>query len=314
MKKIVAVIVTFNRIDKLKITVQKSLSEDFEKVIIVNNNSTDGTKEYLDSLNNERLIIKHLDENIGGAGGFHIGFDIAINQTSADWLLCYDDDAYPQEGAVEKFKSLELDGVSSVAGAVYLPNGEISVMNKVRFNPFKDHKSFFNTFMRGESIYVQEEVYKEEITLDIDASTFVGFFIRIEIIQKIGLPRKELFIYADDLIYTLTMTQKGYRHLFVSALKFTHDCSTLINEQDIYDPIWKVYYTYRNRIEMYRASSKWLYLPITLIQMPFWYNKNKFYENPQLFKKLFFLAVQDGLRRDFSKKLDDIVKIVDKNS
>ena len=308
--KIIAIIVTFNRLNKLKQTITKSLQEDLENIIIVNNNSTDGTNEYLNSLKNDRLIIKHLDENIGGAGGFHVGFDIAIHQTSADWLLCYDDDAYPQEGAIEKFQNFKLDGVSSVAGAVYLPNGEISVMNKVRFNPFKSIKSFFNTFVRGKSIYVHEEVYQEEITLDIDASTFVGFFIKVDIVRKIALPRTELFIYADDLIYTLGLTSSGYRHLFIPSIKFTHDCNTLINEKDVYDPIWKVYYTYRNRIEMYRISSRWLYLPITFLQIISWKRKKKYYKNKELYLTLLQMAIWDALKNDFSKSHSDILEIV----
>lgn len=310
-----AVIVTFNRLAKLKQTIKKSLQEDLEKIIIVNNNSTDGTREYLDSLNEERLIIKHLDENIGGAGGFNVGFEIAIDSTDTEWIVCYDDDAYPAKNAISNFKALELNNdISAIAASVYLPSGEISTMNKVRFNPFGSLQRFYKTFIKRESIYLDERYYSDNEIIDIDASTFVGFFIRKRVIEEIGLPRKELFIYADDLIYTLGMTQEGYRLLFDPSLRFIHDCDTLVNEQDVYDPIWKVYYTYRNRIEMYHVSSKWLYLPITLMQIPFWYNKNKHYENPELFKKLFSLAIRDGLKRDFSKKLDDILKIVNDSS
>ena len=308
----VAIIVTFNRLEKLKLTISKSLESDVEHIVVVNNNSSDGTQKYLDDLDNDRLIIKHLDQNIGGAGGFHVGFEIAVNVTEADWLVCYDDDAYPDEGMIEKFKGLELDNnIGGVAAAVYLPNGDISVMNKVRYNPFKTMKSFFNTFVKRESIYVAEEAYKEEKSLDIDASTFVGFFVRTEVVRKVGLPRTELFIYADDLIYTLGLTMAGYRHLFVPSITFTHDCTTLVNEKDIYDPIWKVYYTYRNRIEMYRVSSSWLYLPITLLQIVPWMRKKKYYQNKSLYLKLLKTAIIDAFKSNFTKSHSDILEIVE---
>jgi GT2 family glycosyltransferase len=309
---LIAIIVTFNRLDKLELTIQKSLEECFDKIIIVNNNSTDSTKEYLDSLDNNRLIVKHLNKNLGGAGGFNVGFDIALNETDADWIVCYDDDACPDVGMIEKFKTLELEEtISSVAAAVYLPNGDVSVMNKVRFNPFKSVQSFVNTFVKRESIYVSEEVYRGNSILEIDASTFVGFFIRTDVVRKMGLPRTELFIYADDLIYTLGLTMSGYKHLFVPSITFTHDCTTLVNANDVYDPIWKVYYTYRNRIEMYRVSSKWLYLPITLLQIIPWRRKKKYYQNQELYLILLKMAIVDALKSDFTKSHTDILKIVE---
>jgi GT2 family glycosyltransferase len=308
--QVTAIIVTFNRLEKLKLTIQRSMGESFDKIIIVNNNSSDGTQEYLDSLKNNQLIIRHLDNNIGGAGGFHVGFEVALEKTSADWIVCYDDDSYPQKGTIDKFRNLKLDGISAIAAAVYLPNGDISVMNKVRFNPFRSIRSFFDTFIKRIPIYVSEEVYKKELPCQIDASTFVGFFVRADVVRQIGLPRTELFIYADDLIYTLGMTSKGHKHMFIPSVKFTHDCTTLVNENDVYDPIWKVYYTYRNRIEMYRVSSRWLYLPITLLQINSWIRQKKYYENQELYLRLLKTAIIDALKRDFTKSHSDILEIV----
>lgn len=311
--KIVAIIVTFNRLEKLKLTISKSLESDVEQIVIVNNNSQDGTKEYLNSLTHERLIVKHLETNIGGAGGFNVGFDCAVNELGADWIICYDDDAYPQDNTIEKFRKLVLDeDVASLAASVFLANGSVSIMNKVRINPLKNIKNFVNTFIKRESIYIDESLYNSQDMIEIDSSTFVGFFMRADVIKKVGLPRKELFIYADDLIYTLGITMHGYRHLFVPALKFTHDCGTLIDNQDVYNPIWKVYYTYRNRIEMYRVSSKWLYLPIVLLQITPWIRKKRFYEDSKLYIQLLRVAIVDGLKGDFSKTHTDILEIVNR--
>ena len=62
--KIASVVVTYNRFDKLKLTVEKTLDEDVDFFIIVNNASTDGTKEWLDTLTDCRLKVIHLDEEI----------------------------------------------------------------------------------------------------------------------------------------------------------------------------------------------------------------------------------------------------------
>lgn len=311
-KSIAAVIVTYNRLDKLKITVEKSLQESLDHIFIINNNSTDGTKEWLERLGNERITSLHLKENIGGAGGFHEGLKAALELQDIDWIVCFDDDSYPQSGMIEKFKHKNYDdSIGAVAASVYLPDGSISVMNRVRINPFKNFSLFVDTFIKRESIYISNEEYMKEADISVDASTFVGFFVRTDIVRKVGLPRKELFIYADDLIYTLQMTMAGYRLLFAPGVKFTHDCTTLVNEKDIYNPIWKVYFTYRNRIEMYRVSSQWLYLLITMLQIPGWYSKSKYYQNKKIYKKLLGMAITDALKKDFSKKLSDIIKSID---
>ncbi len=309
---IVAVIVTFNRLEKLKLTIEKTLQEGFESIIVVNNHSSDGTQKYLDSLNN-KLIVKHLNSNVGGAGGFNVGFDIALKETMSDWVVCFDDDAYPKKGAINKFKQLALDeDVGAVASAVFLPDSTISIMNRVRNNPFKKLGTLFRVLTKKESMYISDESYLSSNNIEIDASTFVGFFIRTELVKKIGLPRKELFIYADDLIYTLNLTSLGHKLLFAPSVQFIHDCDTLVNNKDVYHPLWKVYYTYRNRIEMYRVSSKFLYLPITLLQTIPWGIKSKYYDNKKLYLKLLFLAIRDALMKDFSKTHEEVLAIVKK--
>lgn len=311
--KITAIILTCNRLEKLKLAIEKSLKEDFDNIIIINNNSSDGTQEYLYTLNNCKILIKHLDHNTGSAGGYNAGFEVALRETNADWIVSFDDDAYPQEGAINKFRELEIDDeIGAIASAVFLPDNSISVMNRVRINPFKKIETLFKVLTKKESMYICDKAYNSSVNSYIDASTSVGFFIRTKLAKKIDLLREELFIYTDDLIFTLSLTSQGHRLLFVPSVKFTHDCQTLINNKDVYHPMWKVYYTYRNRIEMYRVSSKWLYLPVTFLQVVPWLMKSKYYDNKKLFFILLSLAIRDGLLQNFSKSHNEILAIVER--
>ena len=83
--KIGAVVVTYNRLDKLK----KAL-ESFEKqlylpayVIVADNASTDGTAQYLRQWQKEdagfEKIILTMESNMGGSGGFYVGIKRAIS-------------------------------------------------------------------------------------------------------------------------------------------------------------------------------------------------------------------------------------------
>ena len=105
--KIGAVVVTYNRLDKLK----KAL-ESFEKqlylpayVIVADNASTDGTAQYLRQWQKEdagfKKIILTMESNMGGSGGFYAGIKRAMEQ-EADWIWVSDDDAYLKDDALKQ--------------------------------------------------------------------------------------------------------------------------------------------------------------------------------------------------------------------
>ena len=315
-RSVVAVIVTFNRLEALKLTIENTLKHAFYKVVVVNNVSTDGTGEWLDSLDEDRLIIIHSEKNQGGAGGFHQGFRYAAKHLpKADWLLCYDDDAYPEKGALKTFQAMDIPAdVGSVAGAVYLPTGQISEMNRPSKNPFWHLNEFISATIKGRhGFHVNDVCYKLKEPMEVDASSFVGFFLRLSLIREghIGLPRSELFIYADDIIYVLELRKAGFRHLFLPTLEFFHDCQTLVEQRDVYHPLWKVYYTFRNRLEMYRIASGIFYPLILLIKIPkcFWTAWHYQPGERKQFLKITVKAVWDGVRRNYSKTHEQVVAI-----
>ena len=105
--KIGIVLVTFNRLDKLKIALQhyKNQTYPFEYILIVDNHSTDGTADFLKKWLHEKEAFQKycvtLDTNTGGAGGFYTGMKKALS-LNADWIWLSDDDAYPRPDAFEK--------------------------------------------------------------------------------------------------------------------------------------------------------------------------------------------------------------------
>ena len=76
MEKVIAVVVTYNRLELLQRVVEslKKQSRKLTEILVVNNGSTDGTKEWLDG--QEGLTVIH-QENVGGSGGFCRGIQEA---------------------------------------------------------------------------------------------------------------------------------------------------------------------------------------------------------------------------------------------
>ena len=312
-RSVAAVIVTYNRLDKLKATVERTLSLPFTHVVVVNNASTDGTAEWLDSLTDARLHRIHESENRGGAGGFARGFDEAARRTSAEWLVCFDDDAYPATDALAAFSQLSLGAdVGGVAAAVYLPSGAISVMNRPGVNAFRSVSLLWKALRRRSNRFgVADAAYQSAASSDVSYSSFVGLFVRCDLVRGVlGLPRAELFIYGDDTLFTLGIGRSGYRLLFAPAVRFVHDCETLLQQRRVYQPLWKAYYTVRNGLIFYRQLSGAYFYPLMLpILLLSWLGPARHYPDRKRFLRLAWVAIRDGLRGDFSRSHREIVHL-----
>ena len=101
---IIAVIVTYNRLNLLKRAVAAVLDQTCkpDHLIIVDNCSSDGTRPWLTQLESSRndVMICMLDSNQGGAGGFSHGIREAY-EAGADWIWVMDDDTIPEPDALE---------------------------------------------------------------------------------------------------------------------------------------------------------------------------------------------------------------------
>lgn len=240
MSKITAVVVTFNRLKLLQrvIASLQKQSVHIHDIIIVNNGSTDGTKEWLDKQN--KLHIIH-QENVEGSGGFYRGIQEA-SKTECDWIWCMDDDVFPSEHCLENLLIYaSKDNKIGIACPHRLMSGktftgEAKTLNLS--NPFKD--------MHDNGL-MPEDVEANE-TVDIVGMAFEGPLIKKEVVEKIGLPNKELFILYDDTDYSYRTILEGYRVIVVrDALMDKYDFQSQSSyREDKIKNKWKLAYHVRN--------------------------------------------------------------------
>ena len=301
-----AVIVTHNRCQKLQHTLAATLAQPFSAIIVVDNASTDGTRAWLAGQHDPRLHLILSEQNSGGAGGFAQGMIAALNY-DPDWLVCYDDDAYPAPDALQQFTALDLGNTDSAAAAVYYPDGRLCEMNRPSYNPFWHPRKLLRTALgvftgraRG-AFHVTDSAYQSAEALPIDSSSFVGFFVRADWVRRLPLPEPGLFIYGDDVLYTLNLSKHGARHRFLPTVRFIHDCSTFQTARRGYHPLWKAYFTYRNGLLIYRmAAGVWFY-PVALLKALLWLAAVRHYRNKRRYLRLWWQAVRDGIRQDLSR-------------
>lgn len=235
--KYAVVVVTYNRLALLKECIEhisNQTNKQFDNVIIVNNASTDATKDFLENIVNEKINIIHLNENIGGAGGFYEGMKKAY-ELDVDWILLIDDDAILEYNFLSNMNQfIERDENRTLAyGCKVLTNNELYTGHRLI-------KKFKNLFLLEK---VKENEYKKPY-FDCDSATFCGLLLSKEIIQKCGLPIKDYFIWADDTEYC-TRIEKYSKIRNINSAVLNHKTNGTFATFS-----WKKYYGARNQVHM----------------------------------------------------------------
>ncbi len=240
--KYAIVIVTYNREQMLLECVNNAFNQTIrpDSIIIINNASTDGTKDYLKYLQKQSNLyhIVDLPQNIGGAGGFAKGIEYAL-QKNIDCILLIDDDAMIALDYMERILQLrhQYPQYKAFAGTV-ITDGNIETSHRRNM-----------TRVGLMSKNCKEQSYVQPWFL-CDIASFCGMVVDSGMVRQIGLPHAEYFIWYDDTEYSLRIHQ--YSQFFVvTKAKLIHKT---IGEPKTYPRRynWKEYYAVRNRLLMVR--------------------------------------------------------------
>ncbi len=250
---IYAVVVTFNRVNLLKkaIDALKSQTHKLDKILIVNNASTDDTASFLQSISNDSQVqIENLESNIGGAGGFNIGLRRSI-EGGADWVWMMDDDTEPTPQALEKLLSCrDLDSqIGFLSSRVLWKNGDTHLMNVPGIRQ--------DVWLNG--VFYPFDKYINQRAFPIWCASFVSYMVKTEVVKQVGLPIKEFFIWLDDYEFTTRINQAGYFGLYVHDSVVIHqteknEAANIANAAQ--SQAWKFFYEMRNRMYFERINSK----------------------------------------------------------
>lgn len=245
-----AVVVTCNRLTLLKECVEALLNQTYTltHIVIVNNNSTDGTSEWLDTLKSNPLfhIIK-LDENIGGAGGFSLGVKTStLLGCDYSWLM--DDDTIPTPTALENLMIVtdHDDNVGFIGSHVNWTDGKPHQMNRcaiVKNQNGTDGKHVFSNF----TVYEAKH------------ASFVSVLVSSTAVHKVGLPIKEFFIWCDDIEYTQRIYDNGFHCFYAPSSIVVHKSQTNYFPSVDKAPAsmaWRFFYQARNTSYLKRKKTR----------------------------------------------------------
>lgn len=259
--KIGAVIVTFNRLEKLKKALACYDAQTFKPhfILVVDNCSTDGTEAFLSEwekarseskadVENQRHVV-NTGQNVGGSGGFYLGMQRAI-EMGVEWVWVADDDAYPRPDAMERlseyYEALPIEEKSqivAVCSAVYN-------QGKIHF-AHRNHVT--TTFLKVKIQNSNEEEY-DKTAFEFNMFSYVGSCIKSSALEEVGLDEKDYFIYRDDQEHSLRLNKVG-KLICVPKSIVDHDTPPF-DENEIN---WGKFYFKRNMLLMLRKNFPFRY-------------------------------------------------------
>lgn len=230
MTAVCAVVLTYNRRELLDecLAAISAQTHKCDRIIVIDNASTDGTFEMLAIKWSERVQVHALPKNIGAAGGFNMGMRMA-HRTGADAIWVMDDDVIPEPDALERLvvanRLLEQREISApfVISTARTPRGHVTNVPDIDRG-------------RNSLSYHRWPELLEHRMIPVRRATFVSILLPRITLDRHGLPIADMFIWGEDTEFTLRMTrqQPGYivgdsRAVHVRAMDGNLDIRTEAN-------------------------------------------------------------------------------------
>jgi rhamnopyranosyl-N-acetylglucosaminyl-diphospho-decaprenol beta-1,3/1,4-galactofuranosyltransferase len=284
--RVAAIIITRDRIADLKRCVDAVAAQTFPiaATVVVDNASSDGTRDWLDEQENVTAI--HQGDE-GAAGAMYTGIGYAFEQGfDAMWLL--DDDALPEPNALERLVAAPANDGSNVVGSVVVSVADPEVLS-FPVPKVSTYSSFFD--------------YHRELTDRVadlrDGSDELGYawamftnsiLLPRDVVANIGLPKREFYMGGEEVEYLYRVRSHGYGTYLVLDSICRHPRR---DSRGI--PRWRELSTARNMVYVHRRYRRWFLLR----------TMRRFLVYAVTGRWALLRALWDGVRGDFSRRYVD---------
>jgi GT2 family glycosyltransferase len=185
------------------------------EIIIVDNDSKDGTVEWLSTTHYPLLTIPNANN------GFSHGNNLGIKQANGKYILLLNPDTKLEKDTLQMMLDfMESHQDVGISGCkIIKPDGSLDLAARRRFpNPVNSFKRLF--LLNNKDYNYLDKDENEEMEVD----SLVGAFmlIRKSVIDKIGVLDETFFMYGEDLDYCWRAKEAGFKVWYYPKTFITH--------------------------------------------------------------------------------------------
>ena len=211
---VASVTVAYNGADFLARQMEALLrqSRPLQEIIVVDNASSDDTSSFV-AERYPQVTLLRMRENLGVGAGLAAGLKYAALDKRHDWVWTFDQDSVPNDDALETL----IGGIESLGDV----DGDVGIAAAMPF-----HKEtgicyppllWRDGYMEAPAEQVAQPIWFADLVISS------GCMVRREVVEKVGLPRTDLFIYFVDFEYCLRVRSHAYKIAVVTRSRFAHE-------------------------------------------------------------------------------------------
>ena len=239
--KVCLIMVTYNRFNILEKTIEEVLNQSRlpDYFIVVDNCSTDGTYQRLQSGSRFVAIQTKANEGYGAAASIGIEFACA-SYTDIEYFWIMDDDSRPSNVALQTL----LDGYNSIISE------KVGLIGLVGFKLKFGGYNAINSVLDSSS---QRFLSRNPDMVESDFVLMDGSLITMEAVKKCGIYVKDYFMIAEDYEYCKRILQHDFKIALLLSEDARMDRLALgAGAKFSRASIWRGYYQARNHVHILR--------------------------------------------------------------
>lgn len=208
-----------------------------DKIIIVDNKSSDESKENLKKLVNDKIDFIETDENKGYSYGNNYGIKYAIKKYNSKNIIISNPDIYIEEKVLrELVKSLEENKEVAIATATMknlvkgsYETSDLRAWKKPSYSYCLLTALFLCSKFSKKLIAYDNEEFKKKYS-EVFAVQGSFFVAKAKVLEEVGLLDEGTFLYCEEMILGSKVKDAGYKEIIFNDLYYNHDHGVTINK------------------------------------------------------------------------------------
>lgn len=193
------------------------------EIIVVDNDSQDGSVEYLKK-KYPKVVVMAEKENLGFGRGNNVG----IKQAKGEYLFFFNSDAYLFDSSLSKLldRAREIDNLGAISPLILNPDQSIQQSGGYFPTLFKIFlwMSFIDDLPGGavfKPFHIDHDsFYKKE--QELDWITGAAFMVPAKVIKKVGAFEPDIFMYGEDVELCYRIKKAGFKIVMDPKARIVH--------------------------------------------------------------------------------------------